>query len=129
MVARSPECKNLFWSIPGLLSSSVTQFGFHPIIERWFASRFAGPTEPQVRGWPEIAAGRHTLISAPTGSGKTLTAFSGCDRPAVSRRPGGTLKEEMRVVYISPLRALSNDMQKNLSGPLEEICSVRPRSR
>ena len=53
----------------------VSRFGFHPIIERWFASRFAGPTEPQVRGWPEIAAGRHTLIAAPTGSGKTLTAF------------------------------------------------------
>jgi len=97
------------------------QFGFHPIIERWFASRFAGPTEPQVRGWPEIAAGRHTLISAPTGSGKTLTAFLAVIDRLFRDALAGTLKEEMRVVYISPLRALSNDMQKNLSGPLEEI--------
>ncbi len=99
----------------------MTQFGFHPIIERWFASRFAGPTEPQVRGWPEIAAGRHTLISAPTGSGKTLTAFLAVIDRLFREALDGTLKEEMRVVYISPLRALSNDMQKNLSGPLEEI--------
>ena len=99
----------------------MTQFGFHPIIERWFASRFAGPTEPQVRGWPEIAAGRHTLISAPTGSGKTLTAFLAVIDRLFREALAGKLKEEMRVVYISPLRALSNDMQKNLSGPLEEI--------
>ena len=99
----------------------MSRFGFHPIIERWFASRFAGPTEPQVRGWPEIAAGRHTLIAAPTGSGKTLTAFLAVIDRLLREGLAGTLKDEMRVVYISPLRALSNDMQKNLSGPLAEI--------
>ncbi len=99
----------------------MSRFGFHPIIERWFASRFAGPTEPQVRGWPEIAAGRHTLIAAPTGSGKTLTAFLAVIDRLLREGLVGTLKDEMRVVYISPLRALSNDMQKNLSGPLAEI--------
>ena len=99
----------------------MSRFGFHPIIERWFASRFAGPTESQVRGWPEIAAGRHTLIAAPTGSGKTLTAFLAVIDRLLREGLVGTLKDEMRVVYISPLRALSNDMQKNLSGPLAEI--------
>jgi len=101
----------------------VSSFGFHPIIDRWFAKKFAGPTEPQIRGWPEIAAGRHTLIAAPTGSGKTLTAFMAVIDRLVREGLEGTLKDEMRVVYISPLRALSNDMQKNLNGPLEEIAA------
>jgi len=101
----------------------VSRFGFHPIIDRWFAKKFAGPTEPQVRGWPEIAAGRHTLIAAPTGSGKTLTAFLAVIDRLVREGLAGTLRDEMRVVYISPLRALSNDMQKNLNGPLEEIAA------
>lgn len=99
----------------------MSRFGFHPIIEQWFAKKFAGPTEPQVCGWPEIAAGRHTLIAAPTGSGKTLTAFLAVIDRLVRDGLAGRLADEMRVVYLSPLRALSNDMQKNLSGPLEEI--------
>ncbi|MFO1005139.1 MAG: DEAD/DEAH box helicase [Planctomycetaceae bacterium] len=101
----------------------MSRFGFHPIIERWFAKKFAGPTEPQERGWPEIAAGRHTLIAAPTGSGKTLTAFMAVIDRLVREGLEGRLAPEMRVVYISPLRALSNDMQKNLRGPLEEIAA------
>ena len=99
----------------------MSRFGFHPIVERWFAKKFAGPTEPQERGWPEIAAGRHTLIAAPTGSGKTLTAFMAVIDRLVREGLEGRLASEMRVLYISPLRALSNDMQKNLRAPLEEI--------
>ncbi|MBX3442812.1 MAG: DEAD/DEAH box helicase [Planctomyces sp.] len=96
-------------------------FGFHPVIEDWFAGRFAAPTEPQRLAWPHIAAGEHTLISAPTGSGKTLTAFLAVIdrlfREAVEER----LADGLRVVYISPLRALSNDMHRNLDTPLAEI--------
>jgi ATP-dependent Lhr-like helicase len=95
--------------------------GFHPVIQRWFASRFAAPTEPQARGWPEIAAGRHTLIAAPTGSGKTLTAFLAVIDRLFREAAEGRLADGMRVVYVSPLRALSNDMHRNLETPLAEI--------
>lgn len=98
---------------------------FHPVIRQWFESRFDGPTEPQQQGWPEIAAGRHTLIAAPTGSGKTLTAFLAVIDRLFKERLAGTLpKNETRVVYVSPLRALSNDMHKNLSQPLFEIAET-----
>lgn len=94
---------------------------FHPIIARWFASRFAQPTEPQTRGWPEIAAGKNTLIAAPTGSGKTLAAFLASidrlTRLAIEDR----LPDEIQVVYVSPLKALGNDIHRNLETPLAEI--------
>ena len=96
-------------------------FGFHPIIADWFRSRFAGPTEAQALGWPSIAAGRHTLIAAPTGSGKTLAAFLACIDRLLARSLAGQLDDEVRVVYVSPLRALSNDMHRNLEVPLVEI--------
>jgi len=95
--------------------------GFHPLIQRWFASRFAAPTEPQEAGWPHIAAGEHTLIAAPTGSGKTLTAFLAVIDRLLKESIDGRLEDGMRVVYVSPLRALSNDMHRNLSVPLEEL--------
>ncbi len=98
--------------------------GFHPLIERWFAGRFAGPTEPQRRGWPAIAAGEHTLIAAPTGSGKTLTAFLAVIDRLVRESIETPLPDEIRVVYVSPLRALSNDMQRNLQQPLGEMASL-----
>ncbi len=98
--------------------------GFHPLIERWFAGRFAGPTEPQRRGWPAIAAGEHTLIAAPTGSGKTLTAFLAVIDRLVRESRETPLPDEIRVVYVSPLRALSNDMQRNLQQPLGEMVSL-----
>ena len=97
-------------------------FGFHPLIERWFLDRFEAPTKPQSLGWPHIAAGENTLIAAPTGSGKTLTAFLAVIDRLLKESIEGQLEEEgMRVVYVSPLRALSNDMHRNLSVPLEEL--------
>ncbi len=99
----------------------MQSFGFHPIIETWFDSRFAGPTDAQVAGWPAIVAGDHTLIAAPTGSGKTLAAFLACIDRLLKRSLVGELEEGVRVVYVSPLRALSNDMHRNLEVPLAEI--------
>ncbi len=97
---------------------------FHPLIQRWFQSRFAGPTEPQREGWPHIAAGRDTLIAAPTGSGKTLTAFLAAIDRLLKLSVAGELNDALRVVYVSPLRALSNDMQRNLQTPLDEIFAL-----
>ncbi|MDX1969584.1 MAG: DEAD/DEAH box helicase [Planctomycetaceae bacterium] len=102
----------------------MTEFGFHPLIAAWFAQRFAGPTEPQRRGWPVIQAGGPVLIAAPTGSGKTLTAFLSVIDRLFRESEAGTLGDEMRVVYLSPLRALSNDMQRNLEAPLREIADL-----
>jgi ATP-dependent Lhr-like helicase len=95
--------------------------GFHPAIARWFSRRFREPTEPQRRAWPQIAAGRDVLIAAPTGSGKTFAAFLSAIDSVVRRGLEGTLGHETQIVYVSPLKALSNDVQKNLSEPLAEI--------
>src|SRR4051794_15440811 len=97
---------------------------FHPTIQRWFAQRFAQATEPQKQGWPKIREGNHTLISAPTGTGKTIAGYlSAIDSLA---RLGPELKDQTHVLYVSPLRALSNDVQKNLQGPLKEIRDLDP---
>src|SRR5215813_494062 len=93
----------------------------HPIVRDWFISKFGTPTEPQELGWPHIVAGETTLISAPTGSGKTLAAFLICIERLVRKAISGQLKDQTEVVYVSPLRALSNDIQKNLQMPLQEI--------
>ncbi|MGH7504476.1 MAG: DEAD/DEAH box helicase, partial [Longimicrobiales bacterium] len=94
---------------------------FHPVVARWFADRLGEPTPAQARGWPEIRSGSDTLIAAPTGSGKTLAAFltalddllrEGLERP---------LPDEVRVVYVSPLKALSADIHRNLAEPRREI--------
>ena len=97
--------------------------GFHPAIERWFESRFREPTEPQQRAWPLIQAGRNALIAAPTGSGKTFAAFLAAIDSLLRQGldGGGTLADGTQVVYVSPLKALSNDVQKNLAEPLAEI--------
>ncbi len=99
----------------------MQSFGFHPIIETWFDSRFVAPTDAQTAGWPAIASGEHTLIAAPTGSGKTLAAFLACIDRLLKQSLAGELEEGVRVVYVSPLRALSNDMHRNLEVPLAEI--------
>src|SRR5574337_222876 len=83
---------------------------FHPLVRRWFERRFGDPTEPQALGWPEIAAGKDVLVSAPTGSGKTLAAFLYALDGLLREALDGELPAETRVVYVSPLRALSNDV-------------------
>src|SRR5947209_10123262 len=93
----------------------------HPLIQDWFVQKFGTPTEPQEQGWPHILAGRTTLISAPTGSGKTLAAFLICIDRLVRKALGGELTDRTEVLYVSPLKALSNDIQKNLEIPLGEI--------
>ncbi len=93
----------------------------HPIVQEWFLTRFGSPTEPQIAGWPAILRGDPTLISAPTGSGKTLSAFLVCIDKLLRAAIEGRLAPHTHVVYISPLKALSNDIQKNLDGPLAEI--------
>ncbi|WP_348263859.1 DEAD/DEAH box helicase [Telmatobacter sp. DSM 110680] len=93
----------------------------HPIVAEWFVTRFGTPTEPQVHGWPSILQAKPTLISAPTGSGKTLAAFLVCIDRLFRRAIDGSLSPTTQVVYVSPLKALSNDIQKNLEEPLREI--------
>ena len=97
---------------------------FHPVIQAWFRSRFQGPTEAQAMGWPAISQGRHTLIAAPTGSGKTLAAFLTCIDDLVRMGLEEELPDATQVVYVSPLKALSNDIQKNLATPLKEIAAL-----
>ncbi len=94
---------------------------FHPIVAGWFRGRFPAPTAAQARGWPAIARGEDTLIAAPTGSGKTLTAFLWCLDDLLRKGLAGALVDETEVVYVSPLKALSNDVEKNLTGPLAEL--------
>src|SRR5467141_165594 len=96
----------------------------HSLVRDWFVSRFATPTEPQQEGWPHILAGKTTLISAPTGSGKTLAAFLICIDRLVRKAISGELTDRTEVLYISPLKALSNDIQKNLEIPLGEILQL-----
>src|SRR5246500_4423541 len=96
----------------------------HPLVQDWFVRRFGTPTEPQEQGWPHILAGRTTLISAPTGSGKTLAAFLACIDRLVRKALAGQLQDRTEVLYISPLKALGNDIQKNLEAPLGEILQL-----
>ena len=93
----------------------------HPITAEWFLSRFGSPTEPQEEGWPSIVSGAATLISAPTGSGKTFAAFLVAVDTLLRQAIEGNLQPHTQVVYVSPLKALSNDIQKNLDTPLREI--------
>ncbi|HKV36127.1 MAG TPA: DEAD/DEAH box helicase [Pyrinomonadaceae bacterium] len=94
---------------------------FHPAVARWFARTFPAPTEPQLQAWPEIKKQRHTLIAAPTGSGKTLAAFLSAIDDLVRLGLEGKLDDSTHVIYVSPLKALSNDVQRNLQTPLEGI--------
>ena len=97
---------------------------FHPAVQKWFTRALGEPTPPQREGWPAIREGKNTLIAAPTGSGKTLAAFLSAIDALV--RQGADLQDETQILYVSPLRALSNDVQKNLQGPLAEIRALDP---
>jgi ATP-dependent Lhr-like helicase len=112
------------------IASGITvasQADFDPLVAEWFSTRFGTPTEPQILGWPEIRAGHDVLISAPTGSGKTLAAFLICIDRLVRAARAGELSNETEVVYVSPLKALSNDVHKNLEIPLAEISELAAR--
>src|SRR5580692_8598866 len=97
---------------------------FDDLTRRWFTDRFPTVTEPQRLGWPEIRAGRDVLISAPTGSGKTLAAFLIALDGLVRQAREGELPNETAILYISPLKALSNDVHKNLELPLGGIAEL-----
>src|SRR6185436_1746070 len=94
---------------------------FHPIVARWFTDTLGAPTPAQVKGWAAIREGRHTLIAAPTGSGKTLAAFLTALDDLVTEGLTGPLPDEVRVIYVSPLKALSADIHKNLAEPRRGI--------
>ena len=98
---------------------------FHPLVREWFAGAFAEPTAAQRMGWPHIAAGESTLILAPTGSGKTLTAFLWALNRLIADRLEG--RPTARLLYLSPLKALNYDVERNLRGPLAGIAAVAAR--
>jgi len=93
---------------------------FHPLIQKWFVERLGAPTDIQAKAWPEIAAGKHALVTAPTGSGKTLTAFLWAINQLVT---GAWGLKALRVLYVSPLKALNNDIRRNLMTPLQELAA------
>jgi ATP-dependent Lhr-like helicase len=96
----------------------------HPLVRDWFLARFGAPTEPQQQGWPPILAGKTTLISAPTGSGKTFAAFLACLERLVRKALNDELLQQTAVIYVSPLKALSHDVHKNLTEPLAAITKL-----
>jgi ATP-dependent helicase Lhr and Lhr-like helicase len=97
---------------------------FHPVVQEWFTTRLGEPTEVQRASWPAIHSGHHALISAPTGSGKTLAAFLTCIDHLLRQAISGELEDGIQVVYVSPLRALSHDIHKNLELPLAEVSQL-----
>src|SRR5262245_40782162 len=99
----------------------IVQELFHPAVAAWFSKRFAAPTEAQRLAWPAIRGGSHAIVAAPTGSGKTLAAFLSALHDLIVSGLAGTLEDRTEVVYVSPLKALSNDVQKNLQEPLQGI--------
>jgi ATP-dependent helicase Lhr and Lhr-like helicase len=109
-LANSSESRSLEWA--------------HPLVREWFVNKFGTPTEPQEMGWPHILAQKDTLICAPTGSGKTLAAFLACIDMLVRKAIAGDLLDQTEVLYVSPLKALGNDIQRNLDAPLGEIVQL-----
>ncbi|MCB0428889.1 MAG: DEAD/DEAH box helicase [Flavobacteriales bacterium] len=99
----------------------MQSLSFHPVVTEWFTRTLGHPTDVQAQAWPSIREGHHTLIAAPTGSGKTLAAFLSAINELVQRGLQGTLMPETTVLYVSPLKALGNDIGKNLEQPLEGI--------
>lgn len=105
----------VFDEYPGVIEE------FHPLVAAWFTARYGEPTQAQRHGWPLVKAGEDVLLCAPTGSGKTLAAFSICLDDLVQRSAAGDLPDTTLVVYVSPLRALTNDVRKNLDIPLRDL--------
>ncbi|WP_429255717.1 Lhr family helicase [Paraburkholderia sp. GAS334] len=121
MARRAPTYRSM---TPGSFAAGALA-GFHPAVAGWFLKAFPAPTDAQAAAWPEIRRGRSTLVAAPTGSGKTLTAFLSAINELVKQGidNDGELPDETLVVYVSPLKALSNDIRINLQTPLEGIAS------
>ena len=94
---------------------------FDPLVRKWFKEKFGKPSDPQQQGWPAIASGEHTLILAPTGTGKTLAAFFWELNELITRGAKEALPNAVHLLYISPLKALNNDIQRNLDQPLREL--------
>src|ERR671928_1965998 len=94
---------------------------FHPLVRKWFRDSLGAPSAPQVQGWPAIASGAHTLILAPTGTGKTLTAFLWELNNLIVDGNKEPLANAVHILYVSPLKALNNDIQRNLERPLAEL--------
>ena len=99
---------------------------FHPLIRSWFSATLGAPTEVQLRSWGEVMQERHLLVTAPTGSGKTLAAFLWAINQLLT---GAWPRGGTRVVYLSPLRALNNDVRRNLITPLEQLQEQREREQ
>src|SRR5262249_20200592 len=110
-------------------SNDMPLEAFHPLIGQWFEGRYREPTEAQRLGWPESQRREDTLIAAPTGSGKTLTAFLASIDRLLRLALLGDLRDQTYVVYVSPLRALSNDIQRNLQQPLAEILQLAHKTQ
>jgi ATP-dependent Lhr-like helicase len=125
MTATPPSFDKLRMPFEASAAGTDVLSTFHPVIQTWFHRRFAAPTDAQAAGWPEIRTCRDVLIAAPTGSGKTLAAFL-CGIDALVRRAeAGKLDEATtQIVYVSPLKALGNDIQRNLEAPLRELAEV-----
>ena len=104
-----------------MTTATATLPRFHPIVRKWFKETFSKPSDPQRQGWPAIASGEHTLILAPTGTGKTLAAFLWELNELISRGVKEPLPNAVHLLYISPLKALNNDIQRNLDRPLAEL--------
>jgi len=113
---------------PASLPATGLETLFHPAVADWFAESFASPTPAQAEAWPAIKAGRHTLIAAPTGSGKTLAAFLAAIDDLVRQGLEAPLPDATQIVYVSPLKALSNDIHRNLEAPLAGIREQLRRS-
>jgi len=105
----------------------MPESGFHAAVTHWVSQTFGSPTPCQAKAWPAIQSGQHTLVAAPTGSGKTLAAFLSAIDDLVRQSVAGTLGDTTAVVYVSPLKALSNDIERNLNVPLQCIHATLER--